>query len=495
MNPKNNQQHGKELELKSAELPAYIPSCDAIEAAVIGAMLSNSQTFDLVLHSVGLRADDFYSARCSMAFACMADIKKDANAKIDLLTVTQKAIQLFPDKLTAYDVVEFTNNVASTANVEYHARIVQQYAIRRKLFLATSETRQKCLDVSNDIFELIASVEQSTKLMQQFVKNNQVQMIDVLNAQDLVIETGYVSKKIIPTGIRDIDNAGTGIEERDIIAIVAESGVGKTALMVNMLVSMLDNKQHCAVFSYEMEAEEIMTRIVSVKSGLSGNDIEYSRLSDIQKQEYRKASEWLRGNLEYLSFFDCVGQTIDQLRSEAISLHSRKKIECIFVDYLQAISFSHQYGSNTIAGEENRAQKLQQLRKELKCPMIVAAQLKKLDKSSARPYVKDVKGAQGFEAILTKAFVLDDKDKRGITEFEDGTPTKGYIELFCDKARKGARFACRLQYTGHNYRFYSQADVLESEWQDMQQAQLAQSSLHNFESRFDGANIADEIPF
>jgi replicative DNA helicase len=55
----------------------------------------------------------------------------------------------------AFYISQLTNKVASSANVQFHARIISQKHILRELIRISSETMRDAYDESTDVFDLL----------------------------------------------------------------------------------------------------------------------------------------------------------------------------------------------------------------------------------------------------------------------------------------------------------------------------------------------------
>ena len=112
------------------------PSATALEDAVIGACLVDKAAFDIAHESLLFEKQPFYQEAHNHIWAAMAALR-DRNEPIDLLTITfeLKKMNLLETLGGAYYLVELSNRVASSSNLEYHARIVYQLFLKRRLIL------------------------------------------------------------------------------------------------------------------------------------------------------------------------------------------------------------------------------------------------------------------------------------------------------------------------------------------------------------------------
>jgi replicative DNA helicase len=230
---------------------------------------------------------------------------------------------------------------------------------------------------------------------------------------------------------------------------------------LNLAIQFLEQKKHIAFFSYEMSSKDLLTRIISIKTGLSMREIQQGNLIEPDKQIFLSVQSWINERLQYFHCFDCAGLSVEGLRAKALSIHYQTGVEAIFIDYVQLIAApAGMYDANQ--KQEYNVIKLQHLKKQIGCALVALSQLRKT-KTTDRPTASDLKGAQVLEATATKIILLDSKHKRGQLQYEDGTPTMGKIDVYCDKNRNGCLFSVRLNYTGYCYKFADEQQAIFNE--------------------------------
>ena len=180
-------------------------------------------------------------------------------------------------------------------------------------------------------------------------------------------------------------------------------------------------------------------------------EMQEGKLAEYDKVIFLDAQKWLKDRLQYLHCFDCAGMSVEMLRSKALALSYQKQLSCIFVDYVQLIAAPPRVYDQNVKQEYN-CEKLQHLKKELGCGMVLLSQLRKT-KLSGRPTASDLKGAQVLEAMCTKIILLDSLYKKGVEYDEAGDSTMGKIDVYVDKNRNGQIFNATVKYIGYCYKF------------------------------------------
>lgn len=89
---------------------------------------------------------------------------------IDMRTLVSEARKngCLEDIGGAYYIAELTSKVSSAANIEYHARIIIEMAIKRELILMAGKVIQTAFSDTTDCFELLEETESHIKEIQKW---------------------------------------------------------------------------------------------------------------------------------------------------------------------------------------------------------------------------------------------------------------------------------------------------------------------------------------
>ena len=195
---------------------------------------------------------------------------------IDLLTVTE---QLRMDgKLDmlggSHRVAELTTRVASSANVEFHARIIAQKHIQRELIRVSNTIIEKAYDETSDVFDLLDEAESKLfEVAEGNIRKSYESMGAVMKQALEDIEAARNNEdgvSGVPSGFHDLDKITGGWQRSDMIVLAARPGMGKTAFVLSMARNMaVDHQIPVAVFSLEMSAVQLVQRLISSAPMLS----------------------------------------------------------------------------------------------------------------------------------------------------------------------------------------------------------------------------------
>jgi hypothetical protein len=141
----------------NANLGKIPPSAIDLEDVVLGALILEASTHDTFRF---LKPEHFYQEQHKLIYQSIMDLVKQ-NEPIDMRSVV---IQLRKNGNLeiaggSHKIAELTSKVSSSAHVEYHARIIIEFAIKRKLIAMSSEILIEAYDDQSDCFELMDKAE------------------------------------------------------------------------------------------------------------------------------------------------------------------------------------------------------------------------------------------------------------------------------------------------------------------------------------------------
>ena len=152
------------------------------------------------------------------------------------------------------------------------------------------------------------------------------------------------------TGLEGLNAKIGGLHKSDLIIVAGRPGMGKSALGTNMAFAaarrfLRDTEDGIepeksagapvALFSLEMSADQLATRILAEQSGITSENLRTGQISQQEFRELARAAAELQSLPLYID--DTPGLTIAALRTRARRLKRQKGIGIIIVDYLQLL--------------------------------------------------------------------------------------------------------------------------------------------------------------
>ena len=206
------------------------PQAIPLEEAVLGALMLDKDALSMIIDIV--RTESFYTEAHQAIYKAMLYLFEKSQP-IDLLTVTEQIKKQGDlDKIGGpYYLVELTNRVASSANIEYHARIISQKHIQRELIRTSTEVIRDAYEDTTDVFDLLDKAEQGLfKITEQNLSRTYEGMNTLLSKAMKQLEE--MSQKEdgltgVPTGFSALDRLTSGWQPSDLIIVAARPGMGK----------------------------------------------------------------------------------------------------------------------------------------------------------------------------------------------------------------------------------------------------------------------------
>lgn len=362
----------KQLETAIDRLP---PQNIEAEQAVLGAVLLENEALSATMEI--LTPEDFYKDSHKKIFQSMLGLYEKSEP-IDLITLTEflsRKEQLETIGGASY-LSAIVNQVPTSANVRYHAKIVKEKAMLRGLIRTATEIVTMSYDEEIEMNDLLDRAETKVfALSEKMVRGSFVHVKDVLKDTIELVDKLFNKKELvtgIPTGFTDLDMHTTGFHPGELIVVGARPGMGKTAFCLNIATYVgIEVKVPVALFSLEMSKELIVLRMVCSEAEVDSKSV---RSGYHTKEDYRKLVNAAGRLAEAPIFIDDAFNTVLEMRAKARRLKAEHGLGLIIVDYLQLMRGEGSFSSREqVISDISRS--LKALSKDLSVPVIVISQL------------------------------------------------------------------------------------------------------------------------
>lgn len=435
-----------------------MPYSPEAEQAVLGAMILDSNVFDMVVDHIK-SADYFYVALHKIIFATMQEMI-NFGAAIDFVTLLEKLKQnkAFDEATGKTYLMDLVNNCPSISNAEAYARVIaDKYNIRR-LITAAREIIDDASAGEEEPSVLIDSAEQkifeirrgNEKSGLENIKSVVLQTFDRLDSLNKEADD---SMKPIPSGIGDLDRVITGLNRSDLILLAARPGMGKTSFALNIArYAACTAKKTVAFFSLEMSKEQLASRLLSTEALISGTKLRTGKLSEEEWSRLIPASDVLSNSELYLD--DTPGITITEMKSRLRRLHN---LDLVVIDYLQLMASGRRI-DNRVQEISEITRNLKILAKEMNVPVITLSQLSRASekRDDHRPQLSDLRDSGSIEQdadivlFLYREGYYADKSADGAAA---QTSDMNSGECIVAKNRHGEARSVKLHWQGEFMRF------------------------------------------
>ncbi|MDP9347994.1 MAG: replicative DNA helicase [Gemmatimonadota bacterium] len=355
-------------------------------------------------------------------------------------------------------VAQLLDAVPTAANLEYHAKIVREKALLRRLIEAATTIIQDTFANQGDVEEILDQAEQRIfQIAQTHERKGFVWIKELLwpaMEQIELLSQNSSSVTGVPTGFADLDNLTAGFQRGDLIVVAARPSMGKTAFTLNIAQhAAIAAKKAVAFFSLEMSKESLVQRMLTSEARVDAGRVRTGRLRDDDYPRLAQAAGLLNTAPVYID--DTPGISVLEMRAKARRLKSdRPDLAMIMVDYLQLMTGNGR--------TENRQQEvseisrnLKALAKELEVPVVALSQLSRAveQRPDKRPMMSDLRESGAIEQDADVIMFLYRPEYYFGPVDKDGNSLEGRAEVIVSKQRNGATGTVNLAFLKEFTRF------------------------------------------
>ena len=494
------------LRKRDGELSDYVfgkvqPQALPLEEAILGALMLDKDALPLVLDI--LRTESFYSDAHQLIYHAITTLF-EKSYPVDLLTVTEELKKSGELEAAggAFYLVELTSRVASSANIEFHARIVAQKQIQRALIKVSTQIIRDAYEGTTDVFMLLDSAEKGLFDITQNNLSRQYESMGELTSKTMKILEALKNKKDgltgVPTGFTALDRLTSGWQPSDLIIVAARPGMGKTSFALALARNAaIDFEKPVAIFTLEMSSTQLVQRLISMEAEISSQKLRNGKLEEYEWQQLQSTIE--RMSEVPLFIDDTPGINIFELRAKCRRLKMQHDIQMVVIDYLQLMSGGIDGSRNSNREQEisSISRSLKGLAKELNVPVIALSQLSRAVEvrgGTKRPQLSDLRESGAIEQDADIVSFIYRPEYYQINEDDSGQSLKGIAEIIIAKHRNGPLDNVKLRFTDQFAKFEELSDPNFDSFptSDPFAASLETSNVITRSSRM---NDDEDIPF
>lgn len=451
----------KIINLEKGKLP---PQAVELEQAILGSLMIDSSRAVDELFQVFSSAEVFYKESHKHIFEAIKQLSESSQS-IDLLTVSQQLKVNKTLEIAGGDfyLIELTQKISSSAHIEYHARIVLQMYMKRKAIEMASNVIERAYDVDIDVFDLFDFMDVETSAINEIIDKGRSEL-SYADALNLVIDRVKIltdsesSLTGVETGFKKLNKHFGGWQPTDFVVIGARPGMGKTAFVVNTMISGAKAGNSIGFISLEMSTEQLTIRSVANESNFHLNQL---TKTGFEKPEYfsgliRKVNE-----LRSLPIFidDRPALTIGEIKRKARLYKRKNDIKVLIVDYIQLAGSDNNEDIRIRVGKISNG--LKALAKELNITVIGLAQLsREVEKTShKRPSLHHLKESGDIEQDADVVAFLYRAGYYGLDVDYDAIDSDCNTEFIIAKYRHGGVGTIGLYYDENKTKFTDVQDM------------------------------------
>lgn len=407
------------------------PRSTEAEQGLIGSLFFNNDLIPDATESITV--DHFFNDQNKKIFKAI-QFASESGVACDAMTIVDVMKSAGDEPDMAY-IAEIIHNTPSARNFKSYLKILtNKQRERAVLYAAHAMEVEICSDEVDSEKKINNALSHITNLdyTASEARTFDSVMINVLN--DIEARCSSKGAVGVSTGFCDIDERIGGMNKSDLIILAARPSMGKTTLAMNIAQHTLDLDEGCTlVFSMEMSAEQLMTRMLSSRGKIFLNRLTKGEMEQADFGKLAAATTWVKDNPVVID--DRPSLTPQQVRARALR-EKRKhgKINLIVVDYLQLMTTNKSENRTNEVSEISRS--LKAIAKEMDCPVIALSQLNRsLENRGAndrRPRMSDLRDSGAIEQDADIIWFLYRDEV-----YNPNTERMGIAELITAKFRNG----------------------------------------------------------
>jgi replicative DNA helicase len=408
-----------------------------IENALIGCILTDNA----VIAEIDVDQSEFLSRHTARVYGTIRTMLANGQPA-DVITVADE-MQRVSDQDWLPVLASYMMHIVSADMAVKYAE-----AIRRK------NRERQAIAVANDLIQDInqrglQAIDHAVVRLMGMSVSKRSTVYDIREASRQAIELINITNECggilgVTSGFAELDKMLGGYHKTDLIVLGARPAMGKTALLMNQVLS---HSVPVGVFTTEQPAVQLALRSFSIDGGIDSAKL---RSADLDESDYAKLSACAARLREARIYFDEAAQpTISDVQRQARRWRHENKVEVIHVDYIQRIKATdmrapkHERVEEVVVG-------LKCLAKELDIPVVALAQVNRSVESrpDKRPNMGDLKDSGSIEQEADVIAMLYRDEV-----YNPETMDKGIAELNIEKNRHGPTGVVKLGWHGASLKF------------------------------------------
>ena len=378
-----------------------------LERAVLGGLMLETERYDAV--SEIIEFTDVEGQDHQNIFQSMGELV-NSNKPLDPLTVSDRldSKNLLTRAGGKNYLIDLASTSPSAANLEAYAGIIRQKSISRRLMKINSEISELIINPQGkDAAELLDEAE--TKIFslndEASRTSTNIQKLDELIPQSIerMNEIAKNGSSLLgaSTGYKDLDSKLQGLQDGDLIIIAARPSMGKTALSMNIVENLVLNKDipgGVLVFSLEMPAESLTTRLLASNAKIDQQKVRSASMNQSDLKKFMESSSKLKDLPLYIDDSSMLSPMELRARARRIARQDPNGLSLIVVDYLQLMQLPTSQ-ENRVNQISEISRSLKMLAKELNVPVIALSQLNRAveQRPNKRPIMADLRDSGAIE--------------------------------------------------------------------------------------------------
>ena len=437
------------------EFAPKLPFSLIAEQSLLGSILIDPQSINQIADVIS--GDDFYEEAHKQIYLGLKELFIQ-NQEIDIVTLIDTLVRSgVYDKSGGEEYLKsICEAVPSALNIKDYAKIVKDKSLLRQLIAISEEVRNMAYSEQDSVENIIDSAEKKIfsvaegrntkgfKHIREVLFNVHEHLKDLQDRPDEVQGT--------KTGFSGVDDMLAGMGNSDLILVGARPGMGKTSFCLNIGTNVaIATKKTVCMFSLEMSAEQLVSRVLSSEAMVDSHVLRTGRLQSDDWDKIAAASSKLAG--ADILIDDTTGVTVTAMKAK---LRRVKNLGLIIIDYLQLLQ-SDSRSDNRVQEVSEISRSLKIMAKELNVPVICCTQLSRGPESRTdkKPMLSDLRDSGAIEQDADVVmFLYRDEYYNADANSQEAS----VAEVIIQKNRHGSTGTVEMGWIGKYTKFMTKAD-------------------------------------
>ncbi|PIE24889.1 MAG: replicative DNA helicase [Neptuniibacter caesariensis] len=439
------------------------------EQSVLGGLMLDNNAWDTVSEVV--MDDNFYRQEHRQIFRTMRKLVNNGNP-VDVVTLSEE-LDRTGELASAGGLdylIELAKNTPSASNIRAYSEIVRDRALLRQMIAAANEIADGAFNPEGrSSEELLNTAEQKIFQIAENRPNqggpegvNELLKRTVDRIDTLFNSDGDLTG--LTTGFDDLDSKTSGLQPSDLIIVAARPSMGKTTFAMNLVENaLMASNKPVLVFSLEMPADQLMTRMLSSLGRIDQSRVRNGKLEEEDWPKLTTAVNMMRDKPLFID--DQAGISPNELRARARRIvREHGPLSLIMVDYLQLMQMKTPGIDSRTQEISEISRSLKAIAKEMECPVVALSQLNRTleQRPNKRPVNSDLRESGAIEQDADVImFIYRDE------VYNEDSEHKGIAEIIIGKQRNGPIGKTRLAFIGKYTKFENLAPDAYAQYAQM----------------------------
>ena len=428
------------------------------EQMVLSSLLISSNAIEITLKTLPVEA--FYFKNHQEIYKAIIFLSQN-KLYIDILTLlTFLQDNGLLEKIGGIKVlIELISQIPNLNYLNEYLALVKDKFFRRCLIKLGYETINSAYITNVSLEKILANCETKIfNLTTETKSQNLFSSSELLNTifLDLKEKSLYPQLLGLTSGFYELDSLTQGFQKSDLIILAGRPAMGKTALSLNITLTLIKRSQlPILFFSLEMSKEQIIYRLLSMETNINQIRLKNGKLS---QSDWAKLTKVIK-ILSKLPLFidDTVDLSVNEIRSKIKTiLFEQKKIGLVIIDYLQLMQISKTKLDNRAQELAHITRLLKTIAREFNIPIIALSQLSRNveNRFNKKPVLSDLRESGSIEQdadlvlMLYRNQLLKKEDLNSPERLESEQ-----IELIVAKHRNGPTGTIKLRFDEKRMKF------------------------------------------